>query len=173
MLLRHFFHLRILPFRATFWPSKNMFLLNSEDRDLFHMIVVSSPWQDVLRCGGANQFWIFLKTTADAICYDCRYSMAKKFAHLTAQMKTEKRISRQLEQSSSTTLSITHTTSVSATGVTSTSISSLQRSVFLNPYFSSFSENSLNWIENVNKQEIPLVIWQKIFQFQKVRWNWK
>ena len=58
--------------------------------------------------------------------------MAKKFAHLTAQMKTEKRISRQLEQSSCTvaataTLSITHTTSASM-AVTSSSISSLQRS---------------------------------------------
>ena len=66
------------------------------------------------------------------IFFLCRYSMAKKFAHLTAQMKTEKRISRQLEQSSCTvaaaaTLSITHTTSASM-AVTSSSISSLQRS---------------------------------------------
>lgn len=46
-----------------------------------------------------------------------RYSMAKKFAHLTAQMKTEKRISRQLEASSlgfTTSTTLTSTTSMAS-----------------------------------------------------------
>ena len=53
--------------------------------------------------------------------------MAKKFAHLTAQMKTEKRISRQLEVT--TTLNPSVTASVTTSSSTSSPrISSLQRS---------------------------------------------